>query len=401
MGRPVYHPCAWERGLTINFNTTQYAGLFNGSVALTSTVADRQSILRPGGDIIRAGFYVTTNTITTSPTVLTLNVNGSDTGLTVSIGVGVTNSWVHSTGGPIAIADGDLVCWKVATPNTSGALFITNSYFESIAAGRTVQWWLTTPFGSENNVTRYGPWMGSYGYTTNPAVQYPVDGTILDLNVATGVNARPVIDTFDQYVNGAVSAQSVPTVANTAGPYTDSDDVSITAGDTVVFRIIWGASATATRFGPSAGFAPAGEAYGLVQIWAKGISPGATHYVQLAGNTRGFTAEADAQTYWTRPGTISGVQLKPLVNGVNTATHMILRKNGGDTAIDITIPTASTSVLGDSDSVAVAAGDLLNWKCVVGTGGTNLAIAWLNMIFTPAPSFLPQRNPIRFMRLRA
>lgn len=402
MPRPMYYPCGWERGLAIAINTTAYAGLFNSNTALSTTENERQSVLRPGGVITRAGFYVTSNNLITTNTVATLRVNGVDTGLTVTILANTPNRWYHSSGGPVTIADNDKVCWKIASPNTSGSLTITNAYFEGICSGSVdAQWWIVNPTGSANGVTRYGLWMGPTAFSAGASVYSPA-GTVRYLELMTGTNGRAVVDTFKFYRNGAADANLLKsTTASTPGPYEEAtQSVNVSAGDTVGCQLIWGASATAMRIGLGVAFEPASDLYPMWLAWQQAVSPSTTNYAQLGGNARSYANEADVQTYWLTPGVLSNFYASPGTNGITGTSYMRLRKNGGQ-VLEIPILGSDSSPVGpDTAQVRVAAGDLLNWVFVTGAGGTTVGAPHMSFTFSPSRAPLPFQSTPRFLGRR-
>lgn len=400
MGRPIQYPFGMRLGLAVSFNLTRYFALLNSDVAATATEADRQMTLRPGGQITAAGFYVGAHTITTSDTVYTFRKNGADTSLIVTVPAGQSNRWHHSTGGPVDIAAGDEVCWKVVTPNTSGSITIQNSYFDGICDGANAQWWFIQigTFGA-NGLTRYGTWGNSGANPSqNPQVS-KVAGTLRSLSLTGGTNGRAVVDTFyftkaaaRTTLEVATTASTPPAVEDTAGPVTLAFD------DAIGLEIVWGSSAGGLNWGLSAGFEPSGSAYQMFGQWGQGLSPSTTLYAALGGFSRGWANEADVQTYITRPGTLANFDVRIPANTLSVGSTLTLRKNGAPTGVVFNIGASSSSTVSDSDTVSVVRGDLLDWEftCPAGTG--SLSSPAVCYSFTPAPSSVPFSTPPRFFR---
>jgi hypothetical protein len=392
MGIPVYHPGAWERGVSINFNSTLYASLFNSNVALTATEGDRQLIVRPAGRFGTSGFYVSANTIATSATVFTLRVNGAPSGLTVTVAANATG-WQPSVGSA-TIAAGDKVCWQIVTPNTSGSLTVTNSYFEFAATGTSSQIWAPPTVAAANGVTRYATFMGAQGNTATAGHVCNAAGILQSLSVFYNSNGRAVVDAFTVMQNGLTSSLTKSSSASTSGPYEDlAHPLTVTAGDTFDLQSVWGASATGSTVSQCACFELNGTAYPLFQTWAQAIATNTTNYAQLAGSARGYTAanEAQAQTLMSHAGTISKAWIVPGSNGITANSTLSLRVNGVNTAITFLIGSGSTAPQTDSTNVVtVKAGDLVDWELVTGGTGTTISITRASVLFTPRALSVPR-----------
>lgn len=111
-----------------------------------------------------------------------------------------------------------------------------------------------------------------------------------------------------------------------------------------------------------------------------GFSPGFTSYLSIMGALAPAN-EGLANQLAPAAGTISKLYIKANGNTLDSATTVTLRKNGASTSLTATITAGSTSVFSDlSNTVSVAAGDVLAWQLTIaaGTGTlTGLAISAL------------------------
>ena len=115
-------------------------------------------------------------------------------------------------------------------------------------------------------------------------------------------------------------------------------------------------------------------------------SAGATIYAPVGCTLLGSsTTEASRQLQWEEAGSFGNLRAKILTNAAAAGSTIALRKAGVDTAAAVTIGAGATGVFTDSDSVSIAAGDLVSYGIANGTGG-NLAILYVSVDFTPTAS---------------
>lgn len=88
------------------------------------------------------------------------------------------------------------------------------------------------------------------------------------------------------------------------------------------------------------------------------------------------TTEANAQVPFRGAFTLSNLFVQVSVNARSTPTTVIIRQNGGSTALMVTIPAGTTGVISDiADVVTGADGDLIDWMVTNGTGTGALTIS--------------------------
>lgn len=95
------------------------------------------------------------------------------------------------------------------------------------------------------------------------------------------------------------------------------------------------------------------------------------------------TAEADALTTLTRACTITGGSIRVATNAATADGAFVLRKNGADTGITVTVAAGSTGVKNATGAaVSYAAGDTIAWKYVNGSGGAVTLGNWCTEGYT-------------------
>jgi len=104
------------------------------------------------------------------------------------------------------------------------------------------------------------------------------------------------------------------------------------------------------------------------------IASNQTRYSSIAGADLFTATEAGAQTPAGFSGTIFGFYIKPASNGFGDTLVITLRKNGVDTAITVSIASASVALASDlAHSISVVPTDLLDFQLVTpAAGGTTV-----------------------------
>lgn len=109
---------------------------------------------------------------------------------------------------------------------------------------------------------------------------------------------------------------------------------------------------------------------------------GATQY-WFVGNGMLFpsTIEAQKEIPWYTPGTFSKLYVRVIANTTTADSTVVLRKNGSDTAITITVPAGTSTVIEDiTNLVTIVDGDTVCMKTVSGGTGT-LTFSIISILF--------------------
>lgn len=125
-----------DAGNTQNSNvTTHYA--IGGDTSQDVVEERREVTMRYAGTARNMAIRVATNTIATSPIVITLRKNGEDTALSVSIDAGATGL-LTNLDDSVSFVEGDVLNYQSITPNTSGSIIYDNMQLELIPAAAVV-----------------------------------------------------------------------------------------------------------------------------------------------------------------------------------------------------------------------------------------------------------------------
>lgn len=250
-------------------------------------------------------------------------------------------------------------------------------------------------FGSTSSIvgttTQYlSPGISGYaGAETNEALVtgvIPCDGTISDFFVA--LQTAPGAGTtrnFTIRINGANSSVVV-VISDTATSGSDLvNSVSVSAGDTITIGSTnpTGSPATTnyTHFGFV--FEAAANTSPVFSHWAEAPSTSVTEYACFQGGQSGLTTEASVAQVCPAPGTI-----KDLYVEVNTAPGsgkswtVTLYKNGVSTGLTATVSDTGRTANDTSNTVTVAAGDLLSWELTPSGTPSSTRVA-MSAVFSP------------------
>jgi len=94
--------------------------------------------------------------------------------------------------------------------------------------------------------------------------------------------------------------------------------------------------------------------------------------------TNPTTTEASAQLKFRGAGTLSHLYVNVPTNGRSSASTVVVRKNGADTSLAVSIGAGQTGVFSDiTGSATFADGDLWNYAVSTGAGGGGLVVAGL------------------------
>jgi hypothetical protein len=385
----VPHFFGWDSP-SLASGQTAYAHMGGGAPSMFTIAggqAQRQAKLHVAGKIQHLGVMVSANTITTSPTTVTLQVNGSDTAAVISIPAGATG-WRADTTNQVAIAAGDKVNLKVVTPATSGSITFAGCTWEFDAAVGTTGF-LIGPMLSvtSNGITRYYTPGTSNGQLVTEADSQTIaraGATLRNLcvNVQT---ARAVVDTFSARINTAAGAGGLSAATSTvAGFYEDTThSESLAVGDKFNIRIVFGASASTLVFLPSVQVDFAGTDQFMVGGSGTAGSAGSTNYHFIGGTNRVLAATTGAAAQQSRHGTYSNAWVYVASNGATADSTYKSQKNGSDGAISIPILASTPGLYEDTThSDDVVNTDTYYFKSTIGTGGTVL-IGGTSIKFTP------------------
>lgn len=170
--------------------------------------------------------------------------------------------------------------------------------------------------------------------------------------------------TVTSRINGATGGQSISIPFGATGHFEDaSGSDSIAAGDDVGFRVAGGPSGTAICLRTLGGaFAASSNTVTRMSTCSDSLLTTTAYFGGVTGTTLG-TTESLYQTLIKTPATFKNASVYVDSNSRNGDSVMVLRVNGADTALTITIPASTTGTFEDTThSVAVVDGDLVCWR---------------------------------------
>jgi hypothetical protein len=211
--------------------------------------------------------------------------------------------------------------------------------------------------------------------------------TLRKYRVYATANARTTASTFTWMKGGVAQSMAVSMAGGATGAFEDTtNSVSLTAGDTVSIRGVFGAEAGALSVAP----------VGRVEVeTTSAASPlcmqttGSTGQGGLATfNTRfGFFGSVTANDYpqhdWQVAGTFSGLHGTATTNNRSDATTVALFKNGAS-AISVSVAAATTGRFENTaNSTTLAVNDATQIRVTTGAGTGAIAAIQLGSFFTP------------------
>lgn len=332
-------------------------------------------------------------------------INGSASAVTVTIPIGTTGRFTDTTNTASVAANDDLSLgthpqnggggavqlgnWLCVFDQTTGSHFRPTCYINGTAVGVGTTY---PPIVSGSNTSRFA--------TTESA--YTMDGiagTVSYLAVRSGSNGRngDVVITFRK--NGADGASTVTVPASTTGNFIDTTNSdSIADGDDINYKCVrGGTTGTVTLQSISVNYAGTGDAFmSLACGDAVFAPPSATDYFfHIGGLLENNYTDALTKQLWPLDNfEASRLEVVIPTNDLSLDSTFVLRKNGADSALSITIPNGTTGrFTNTSSTVSLMDGDEINYKLAAGDTG-NITVRQTGIKFAPAggggPTFLPR-----------
>jgi len=372
-------------------NTTQWPTLC-GDKAFASSETNGQIPVRASGTLSDYAIRISANSVSAS-TVMTVRKEGADTTITVTIGSGATGIFEDITHS-FTVNAGDLIAVRsVPGAGSTGTYTLYNQKME-----------FDTDTSTTKTVTRLGATVGSintghttastnYSYAIGSAL--PSGGTTnttetnaqtteqysaiyKNLGVRVTANSRTTTTTGRFRKNTANGNQSVSIGSGATGWFEDTVNTdSVVAGDLTNFQLTTGTGTSALSL---MGFVidyetttnPGTGRLGCSYTTPQAIPFDTTNYLPIIGKFNGvFASETNSQMKLNDTYTFKGLTVTATQNNVNAASTILLRVNGADTSLSVSIASNTIGVFSDLvHTVTIAAGDLVNFKIVVATGGS-------------------------------
>ena len=381
---PGYYNIGGVVAANLSFNTQSYAAEGNW-----------RTMIAANGTLFGLGVKISGNTRTT-PTVLTVMVNGVASGLTLTI-AGSAGQGVFRADGALStpVSKGDLISLRVVqgSPDT-GAFYVNHieMTFEPTAAGAVMhhfnngdygfQWTPPSasgaptpegqPVGGINEGNSFSNvWSGAiYGSTPTYCAVVATPATASTLRVDVPTNTVNVDVEVRLYVNNAPTGLVVTIPAGTTGAFTNlGDTVSLSAGDRIEYRRIakaGGITGSLLMGNIQIAFASPTE----FDIFAYGASDyaGQSSADFYMGCSRRLTSAADNDAFTSLPMpyacTIKNLSVTANHPGAGSADYAAtIMKNGVATTLAVTMPLAGgLKTIQNTGSVSFAAYERLTLK---------------------------------------
>jgi hypothetical protein len=247
---------------------------------------------------------------------------------------------------------------------------------------------LTSTAGTTSNANRYAPLVCSaVAIDSSPGPAQNVmshSGTLsslyVNIDTAAGVG---ITRTIAVYKNGVQQSLAVALNNTTSGSDT-VNSVSFVAGDTL--SIVTNATAATANTGTirwSLKMTAAANISSLMANSGSNASNSVTTYMSLQGSNSDTTASANVAQVFPTAGTLKNAYV--VLNNAPTAGKsyaLTLFKNGIATTITATVSDANTTATDTTNSVTVAAGDILYWA-IVPSGTPTARMVSVSLEFDP------------------
>lgn len=351
--------------------------LFDGSTAywqpcgwmkeFQSVEANCQFIARDSYTLSDLFVRVVANTLTNACTVRT-RVNGANGNQSVSIGAGATGAFQDGVNSDNLVS-GDLFDYQSVAP--IGGVDIEFTIMSLVLHTATN----TTPIiggrssgGISANLTNYAPIGGSQDESTPESKAhyiFRVAATLSNLYAYVSNNNLTAATTVTLRVNSADGNQSITIPAATTGAFEDAVNTdNIASGDDVNYKIVTGAGTTILIEFYELKSNSAGCQVVAAKPTASQQFSGTTQYSVIEDRTPCLSGvEANCQVITEVAFSATNLLVVVAGNSLDATTTVSLRQNGANSALLVSIGPGASGDFEDSDTVAVAVNDLLDFMC--------------------------------------
>jgi hypothetical protein len=387
--------CAHGSGLTPASASTNYVPFATSLLGTSTSEPNRRFKHREAGTVRRARVYVSTNTATAGS--VTLRKNTADTAVVVTLGA-LTTGWLEDITNSVAVADGDLLAWKIITGTGSTTMHSITAEFEPTDATAMISnLGCAGPISfATASATRYNPLAGRASSNLPSteafaAMPSPLTGTLRNLHAHVSANSRTTTTTIRTRVAGANGNQTLSIGSTATGLFEDTTNSdSVTQGQLIGLQLVT-STGTQTITIETTGITFENTGRQAYQTsYNQGVAnttASITRYLQIGGDlgtTFGHSTEANAQTK-ANAGAFKRLGVYVSANARTTTTTVTTRKNGANQAITVSIGSTATGLFEDTtNSFTTAADDLVNHAISFGTGAQSITVNFVSVAFVPA-----------------
>lgn len=373
--------------VTLQGGTTYYLHYPSAYQSLgSSTEGNHQTKLRTAGTVSKLLVYVSSGNFGGTSVVRT-RLNGSNGGLSVSIGSGATGAF-EDTSGSDTIAAGDLYCYQAVPAGTAGNILGTRHISTLFAASSNT----SKRLGGAPNAgistasqTSYLPVGGGTGSSTTTEATVlmtaRVGGVLKNLAIYVSANTRTTAGTFRNRKAGSNGALSVSVTGSTTGWFEDtSNSDTYSSGNTISFSYTSGTgTGTTTVRHYGADFESTDGSWLSMETGSTGNAngPSVTRYFVVEGGAQPESTEALVAVKTRMIMTAVAIGGRVISNSISAASTGTLRKSGADTSLSFSITANTTGFFEDtSPNETYSATDTINHKLVTGGSGTSMNMFW-------------------------
>ena len=382
---------AGPTGAPTNNTSTRYqgmgCGMYNGSWG-TSANHPRISCSGTISDL----WVRWPNGTTTGSWVVTLQINGADQSLSVTIDSSLGSPYKISDTRSVAVTAGQQVGWKIvptSTPDLPSAPVQISCLFTGTTAGESVLFAAHTGSNTGGFYVQLAASNDSLGTEVQRQIIAPTDGVISKMYIQlTSAPGGAATRTYTLRVNGADSALTETMTGATAANTPTTNAVSVSKGDLIDISVAVSGGPTSASAGIGLNWLPTTDGESLaVGSFVSATSSGANRVGNLNGQTLGGIT-ADSDVYNIAPFAFTAKKLRAETTtapGGATYRDYFLRNAGASTAVTCRVSGAATKSTDDASEAAVAAGDLINVMTTPnGTpAGTSTSRASMVMYISP------------------
>jgi len=369
-------------------NTTTYYRL-GGAILKNTTETNRQVLFRSAGTLSDLYVRITANGVITTASTYRTRKNAANGGQSVSVGVGATGEFTD-TSGTDTIAAGDKLNYQFVPGSATGTHTIT--LLSCIFAATTDTVTRTVCDNNQIYATASTTWfaclLGNTGAVstteTNAKQRIRVAGTLKN-GCAHVTTARATATTVITRKNGADATVSISCTAGATGFFEDtthSDTVS--AGEDWNWAIRTGtgvdnftANSIVADFVSTNGDGLVGTAH----MTTVAYSDNTIRWTQASGNHTSVATEVNTKADCRIAGDYSHLGCLVTQNDITTASTLILRKNGADSALVCSITGSATGQFEDSThTVTLVSTDEINLQITAPSVSSAHTVSICNMI---------------------
>lgn len=341
-----------------------------------------------------AGIGSSTSTI---PIDFTLRVNGVDSALAVTIGVGASGA-IAGNANEVSVSATDLANFRLTRGGTeSMALLGYQFWLKHSNPFMKYGMYGSVSYGNANTTRFWGLSVNDVLLTVEADAQHEMlySATFCGFSIYISSNGRASTTTARFRKNGANGNQNLTIGAGLTGFFTDTTNTdTVVNGDDVCMSVTHGSGSGNAAYrsvtveclsDTNEVTYIAGDADGVIHSTASAI-----RYSAITGGISWNGGTANTRTIMGHSGSIRDVRITIFSNTRTTNTTVELYKNGAATGISWTVAGGSVSPLSSTgNNVTFVAGDFFNIAATNGTGAGSFGLskiavnALLDSTFTP------------------